>query len=219
MNKNLLLVVFFSFWVFNSALAQTVTYYVPFADLIGMNLTSGDICSPPMSIEEAKQDSIGNTWGGTWMSTGSGTATSVEISIAFSHSDTVSSHPTTLNGMANNSINPGPAMNCAAGPLLTWTLDPTNYNAGGLNTFLVDYSASGIINQLDNLVGKGDTSFMHITVTYDPGTIGIEEEAYYGQKELVKITDLLGRETEYVPNKPLIYIYSDGTVRKVLRIE
>ena len=36
------------------------------------------------------------------------------------------------------------------------------------------------------------------------------------EKELVKIIDLLGRETEYKPNKPLIYIFSDGTVEKVI---
>ena len=36
------------------------------------------------------------------------------------------------------------------------------------------------------------------------------------EKELVKIVDLLGRETGFKPNKPLIYIFSDGTVEKVI---
>ena len=35
----------------------------------------------------------------------------------------------------------------------------------------------------------------------------------------VKITDLLGRESEDKPNTTLIYIYSDGTTEKVYRIE
>jgi len=37
------------------------------------------------------------------------------------------------------------------------------------------------------------------------------------EKELVKIIDLLGRETEYKTNKPLIYIFSDGTVEKLIK--
>ena len=36
------------------------------------------------------------------------------------------------------------------------------------------------------------------------------------EKELVKIVDLLGRETGFKANKPLIYIFSDGTVEKVI---
>ena len=31
------------------------------------------------------------------------------------------------------------------------------------------------------------------------------------KRELVKIIDLTGRETEFKPNCPLIYMYSDGT--------
>ncbi len=39
------------------------------------------------------------------------------------------------------------------------------------------------------------------------------------EKKHIKTIDLLGRETENVPNAILIYIYSDGTTEKVLRIE
>ena len=36
-------------------------------------------------------------------------------------------------------------------------------------------------------------------------------------KELIKIVDVLGRETPFKPNTPLLYIYNDGTVeRKVI---
>jgi hypothetical protein len=37
--------------------------------------------------------------------------------------------------------------------------------------------------------------------------------------ELVKITDLMGRETPFKPNTSLIYIYSDGTIVRVFKIE
>jgi len=36
---------------------------------------------------------------------------------------------------------------------------------------------------------------------------------------VIKIVDYLGRETEFRPNTPLIYIYSDGTAEKVFRVE
>lgn len=38
-------------------------------------------------------------------------------------------------------------------------------------------------------------------------------------KNLIKIVDLMGRESEDKPNTTLIYIYSDGTTEKVFRIE
>ena len=35
-----------------------------------------------------------------------------------------------------------------------------------------------------------------------------------GSKHLVKITDVLGRETKGTKNEPLFYIYNDGTVER-----
>ena len=51
------------------------------------------------------------------------------------------------------------------------------------------------------------------------GQIGLDEISSIGEKELIKIVDFMGRETEYVPNIPLIYIYSDGTRERVLKLE
>jgi len=39
------------------------------------------------------------------------------------------------------------------------------------------------------------------------------------KKKLVKITDVLGRETNIVPNTPLFYLYEDGTTEKVVITE
>lgn len=49
-------------------------------------------------------------------------------------------------------------------------------------------------------------------------TIGIEE-LELGDKELIKITNLLGQEVEYRPNTSLIYICSDGSTERVMKIE
>jgi len=45
------------------------------------------------------------------------------------------------------------------------------------------------------------------------------EELTQNEKELVKIIDLMGRETKFVSNTPLIFIYSDGTIERVMEIE
>jgi hypothetical protein len=39
------------------------------------------------------------------------------------------------------------------------------------------------------------------------------------EKELLKITDLFGRDTEFNPNTVQLYHYSDGTVVKIYSIE
>ena len=42
---------------------------------------------------------------------------------------------------------------------------------------------------------------------------------YNTEKMLLKITDILGRETRGKKNEPLFYIYDDGTVEKKIIIE
>jgi Leucine-rich repeat (LRR) protein len=44
-------------------------------------------------------------------------------------------------------------------------------------------------------------------------------EEHTTNKELLKVTDLLGRETKGTKNEPLFYIYDDGTVEKRIVIE
>lgn len=45
------------------------------------------------------------------------------------------------------------------------------------------------------------------------------DELTLDKKELVKIVDLMGRETEFKPNTPLILIYSDGTAVRVMEMK
>lgn len=45
------------------------------------------------------------------------------------------------------------------------------------------------------------------------------EELIQSEKELVKIVDFMGRETVFKPNTPMIYIYSDGTRERVMKLE
>jgi hypothetical protein len=220
MNKKSLLLLFAYVFFRSNSFAQTTIYYIGFDSLVGMTLTSGDICSAPFTIEEAHQTTLQNTWGGTWKSNNIGAAINVQVELSFTYSETLSSMPTTLNGIANNNVNPGTAVNCTAGTNLVWILDPTDYISNGTNTFLVDYTASTIIHQIDNMIPHGSGyAYLKVTVEYTPSGIGIDEFGNSIEKKLVKITDLLGRETIYEPNKPLIYFYNDGSTKKVYRIE
>lgn len=54
--------------------------------------------------------------------------------------------------------------------------------------------------------------------THNCAWIGLEE-IQLEKKQLIKIVDLLGRETEFKPNTPLIFMYNDGTTEKVMKLE
>lgn len=54
--------------------------------------------------------------------------------------------------------------------------------------------------------------------THNCTLIGLEEITP-NQKKLVKIVDILGRETTFKPNTPLIYVYSDGSTERVMKLE
>ncbi len=47
----------------------------------------------------------------------------------------------------------------------------------------------------------------------------IDEQKINSTRKLIKVVDILGRESEPTPNVPLFYRYSDGSVEKKLIIE
>ena len=76
-------------------------------------------------------------------------------------------------------------------------------------------------NQLDELKAYSSTGNVAWIATchYSPfqGTTSIKEQSK--NKELLKITDLLGRGTKEKNNQPLFYIYDDGSVEKRVIVE
>lgn len=50
-------------------------------------------------------------------------------------------------------------------------------------------------------------------------TASMDETTFSSNKKRIKIVDLLGRETEFKPNTPLIYIYDDGSTERVMELE
>ena len=57
-----------------------------------------------------------------------------------------------------------------------------------------------------------------ITITLSMNYTGLNE-LNNTPKQLLKIVDLMGRETEYKPNTVLIYVYDDGSTEKVFKME
>ena len=47
----------------------------------------------------------------------------------------------------------------------------------------------------------------------------VKEETIKGNRKLIKIIDVLGRETKCNKNEPLFYIFDNGTVEKRMKIE
>jgi len=68
---------------------------------------------------------------------------------------------------------------------------------------------------LTNSVGCDSTAFLNLTIN-NPTSI---YDFYQTQKKLIKIVDLLGRESSALKNKVLFYVYSDGSVVKRILLE
>ena len=68
---------------------------------------------------------------------------------------------------------------------------------------------------VNNLIEFIDTTYQHYNINCS-GTTDVKNFISY--KALLKVTDLLGRETKKT-NQPLFYIYDDGTVEKRIVID
>ena len=64
----------------------------------------------------------------------------------------------------------------------------------------------------------GSWTFIHNNPGVDLNTILGIDNIFPNNKQLIKIVDLLGRESKDLKNQPLFYIYDDGTVEKKIII-
>ena len=100
-----------------------------------------------------------------------------------------------------------------------------NYNSSSNDTLISNISivwngmtliASGDYSViLANVVGCDSIANLSFSII---NTTGVEN-VYGHNKVLIKITDILGKETPYRRNIPLFYIYNDGTVERKLIIK
>ena len=58
-----------------------------------------------------------------------------------------------------------------------------------------------------------------VTTSINESNGQIDNKLFPNNKQLIKIVDLLGRDSEGLINQPLFYIYDDGTVEKRIVIE
>ena len=92
------------------------------------------------------------------------------------------------------------------------------FNNPGLTCINVDDSiySTNYWSTINTSATYGNIDAQHYFSNNCSGTTNIQEQTT--NKELLKITDLLGRETKQT-NQPLFYIYDDGTVEKRIVIE
>ena len=70
------------------------------------------------------------------------------------------------------------------------------------------------IDTFPNGTPYGSWTFIHDNPGVDQNTQTAIDNHSVNNKSLIKIIDLLGRETDIETNKLLLYIYSDGTIEK-----
>ena len=103
-------------------------------------------------------------------------------------------------------------------------LDLRNGNNSNIIDFYASYNPNLTCINVDNvtwstsnwLVSSYQIDAQHYFSANCPPPLSIQEHSL--NKELLKVTDLLGRETKQT-NQPLFYIYNDGTVEKRIVIE
>ena len=100
-----------------------------------------------------------------------------------------------------------------------------NYNSTSYDTLVsgISINWNGIILStpgdysfpLVNSVGCDSITYINLIINIT----GTHDIASSSRRTLIKITDVLGRKTKGTKNKPLFYIYNDGTVEKQIIIE
>jgi len=101
----------------------------------------------------------------------------------------------------------------------------TNYGDSIWQEYTYVFETQDAEEYLTVTVGVNDTidygvfiDHFVLTETTEPLTTGINE-LNSNNKQLLKIVDILGKESKPSPNNVLFYIYSNGTVEKRLIIE
>jgi hypothetical protein len=82
------------------------------------------------------------------------------------------------------------------------------------------YNTTGVYTDtLATTNGCDSIVYTSITMDYNTSSYDTAIQEHATKKELLKVTDLLGRETKGTNNQHLFYIYDDGTVEKRIVIE
>jgi len=91
-----------------------------------------------------------------------------------------------------------------------------HYQISNCGVYYLDYNNGHVFGSIDNAVNSLSLiDFQQLHLSCTSTSINIHST----KKTLIKIIDILGRQTEPIPNIPFFYIYSDGTIEKKVIIE
>ena len=90
----------------------------------------------------------------------------------------------------------------------------TSTDENPTHTYALNGSYTVILTAITNYACIQDTQTVSVTVN-----ISAEVTDFKAPKQLLEITDVLGRKTHPNKNVPLFYIYNDGTIEKKILIE
>jgi len=158
----------------------------------------------------------GNTYTITANLVNAGTPNGFEITCEENTSNTKTGILFNTNPSATQLVNNGNAIThtTAGNSLNTWIFD---WEAPAIGTGDITFYGAFILAGYPIGSNIGDyltLSTLSISEFITPSAIG----EYAKDKSLIKVLDFLGRETKEI-NKPLLYIYDDGTVEKRIIME
>lgn len=94
----------------------------------------------------------------------------------------------------------------------------SGYRYAGVRIFPAGDTLYGWIKLRVFATNPGDFDLAIDAFACNTYVVGLKELSQ-SNKEIIRIVDILGRETENKPNTLLIYVFSDGTTEKVYRVE
>jgi len=142
----------------------------------------------------------------------------------------VSGTPFVVSNIVNTSVISGPinptqfntvtySVVPSSGSTYDWTLIGGTVSGQGTNSIDVFWNYSGIFSfstiETDVNGCEGEAVSLMVNVIVN----SVEEDIGADNKELLKVTDILGEETSIRSNIPLFYMYDDGTIEKKIILE
>ena len=88
-------------------------------------------------------------------------------------------------------------------------------------TYQKDFSPGLAVRGDEDMIDNNEIVYLEVDTTglFSSNPSSIQYNNIEKERELIKIVDLLGRETHIDKNIPLLYIYNDGTVEKRYRLK
>ena len=111
-------------------------------------------------------------------------------------------------GLSNGELTFGQSIHFSDLPTPEWVTQSVVFQA---NSDTINYITCRTVN---TGVNQNALHIDNFVLSTDTTSVGIGGQAASKPRQLLRIIDVLGRETQPKPNTPLFYLYDDGTVEK-----